>query len=221
MSANSNALLFKLLDAATQGQPPDEPENQIALLTEILENVKNADTLTDDLDLGGNQIIDSTGDVTVSGRTPALSRSHTVPTSYFSGPAHGEGGGAFFGATVLPDGRAVFAPFSSSNVGLFDPSDNTYTSGPAHGEGSNAFIGATVLPDGRAVFAPRDSSNVGLFDPSNNSYLSGPAHGEGSSAFIGATVLPDGRAVFAPFNSSNVGITSVIPAFANASSSKR
>jgi len=60
MSANSNALLFKLLDAATQGQPPDEPENQIALLTEILENVKNADTLTDDLDLAGNQIIDST-----------------------------------------------------------------------------------------------------------------------------------------------------------------
>jgi surface protein len=60
MSANSNALLFKLLDAATQGQPPDEPENQIALLTEILENVKNADTLTDDLDLDGNAIIDST-----------------------------------------------------------------------------------------------------------------------------------------------------------------
>ncbi|AFH22544.1 hypothetical protein OSG_eHP29_00100 [environmental Halophage eHP-29] len=60
MSANSNALLFKLLDAATQGQPPDEPENEIALLTEILENVKNADTLTDDLDLGGNAIIDST-----------------------------------------------------------------------------------------------------------------------------------------------------------------
>jgi len=62
MTANSNALLFKLLDAATQGQPPDEPENQIALLTEILENVKNADTLTDDLDLGGNDLTDSTQD---------------------------------------------------------------------------------------------------------------------------------------------------------------
>jgi len=118
MSANSNALLFKLLDAVTQGQPPDEPENQIALLTEILENVKNADTLTDDLDLSGNQIIDSTGDVTITGRTPAVSRSHTVPTSYLSGPAHAEGSSAFQGATVLPDGRAVFAPFDSSNVGI-------------------------------------------------------------------------------------------------------
>ena len=75
MSANSNALLFKLLDAATQGQPPDEPENQIALLTEILENVKNADTLTDDLDLGGNQIIDSTtptGEFVIAGDSAKL-----------------------------------------------------------------------------------------------------------------------------------------------------
>jgi len=75
MSANSNALLFKLLDAATQGQPPDEPENQIALLTEILENVKNADTLTDDLDLAGNQIIDSTtptGEFVIAGDSAKL-----------------------------------------------------------------------------------------------------------------------------------------------------
>jgi hypothetical protein len=69
MSANSNALLFKLLDAATQGQPPDEPENQIALLTEILENVKNADTLTDDLDLGGNDLTDSTQDTVDSDKS--------------------------------------------------------------------------------------------------------------------------------------------------------
>jgi len=188
----------------------------------VISNVIDDTTeVSEDIDLEGNQIIDSTGDVTVSGRTPALSRSHTIPTSYFSGPAHGEGGTAFIGATVLPDGRAVFAPFDSSNVGLFDPSTNSYTSGPAHGEGSAAFTGATVLPDGRAVFSPNKSSNVGLFDPSNNSYASGPAHGEGGGAFIGATVLSDGRAVFAPNNSSNVGITSVIPEFSNASSSKR
>jgi len=75
MSANSNALLFKLLDAATQGHPPDEPENQIALLTEILENVKNADTLTDDLDLDGNAIIDSTtptGEFAIAGDSAKL-----------------------------------------------------------------------------------------------------------------------------------------------------
>jgi len=125
----------------------------------------------------GETIALSESGTTVNNKTVALSRSHTVPTSYLSGPSHGEGGGALQGATVLPDGRAVFAPF--------------------------------------------DSSNVGLFDPSTNSYTSGPSHGEGGGAFTGATVLPDGRAVFAPFDSSNVGIASVIPAFANASSSKR
>jgi len=58
----------------------------------VISNVIDDTTsVAEDIDLEGNQIIDSTGDVTVSGRTPALSRSHTVPTSYFSGPAHGEG----------------------------------------------------------------------------------------------------------------------------------
>jgi len=106
-----------------------------------------------------------------------------TPTAYISGPVHGEGGGAFIGATVAPDGRVVFAPFNSSNIGLFDPTTDTYTSGPAHGEGSGAFRGATVAPDGRVVFAPGDSSNVGLFEPTTDTYTSGPTHGEGRPAF--------------------------------------
>jgi len=85
-----------------------------------------------------------------------------TPTCYFGGPAHGEGGGAFMGAALAPDGRVILAPFGSSNVGIFDPSDNSYTSGPAHGEGGNAFMGAALAPDGRVIFAPFDSSNVGI-----------------------------------------------------------
>ena len=85
-----------------------------------------------------------------------------TPTAYFSGPAHGEAGNAFSGATLAPDGRVVFAPRNSSNVGIFDPSDDSYVSGPAHGEGGDAFRGATLAPDGRVVFAPRYSSNVGI-----------------------------------------------------------
>lgn len=41
-----------------------------------------------------------------------------TPTAYFSGPAHGEAGNAFIGATLAPDGRVVFAPSASSNVGI-------------------------------------------------------------------------------------------------------
>jgi len=39
-----------------------------------------------------------------------------TPTAYFSGPAHGEDGNAFIGATLAPDGRVVFAPLRSRRV---------------------------------------------------------------------------------------------------------
>ena len=85
-----------------------------------------------------------------------------TPTAYFAGPAHGEGGNAFIGATLSPDGRVIFAPTDSSNVGIFDPATDSYTSGPAHGEGGAAFRGATLSPDGRVIFVPFGSSNVGI-----------------------------------------------------------
>jgi len=52
--------------------------------------------------------------VTTGGVTPVT---HATPTSVFDGPSHGQGGGAFQGATVAPDGRVIFAPNSSSVVG--------------------------------------------------------------------------------------------------------
>ncbi|HMA77590.1 MAG TPA: hypothetical protein VKP88_00425 [Candidatus Paceibacterota bacterium] len=85
-----------------------------------------------------------------------------TPTCYFSGPAHGEGDIAFSRAALAPDGRIILAPLNSSNVGIFNPSDNSYTSGPAHGEGGNAFIGAALAPDGRVILAPYGSNNVGI-----------------------------------------------------------
>ncbi|MGM0568693.1 MAG: Ig-like domain-containing protein, partial [Elusimicrobiota bacterium] len=126
--------------------------------------------------------------------------------SYTSGPSHGEGSGAFNGAAKADDGRIIFAPFDSDNIGIFDPSDNSYTSGPAHGEGSRAFNGAAKADDGRIIFAPFDSDNIGIFDPSDNSYTSGPAHGQGDLAFSGAAKADDGRIVFAPSISDNIGI---------------
>jgi len=144
-----------------------------------------------------------------------------TPTAYLSGPTHGEGAAAFQGATLAPDGRVIFAPFGSSNVGIFDPATDSYTSGPTHGEGGGAFIGATLSPDGRVIFAPRNSSNVGIFDPATDSYTSGPTHGEGSNAFRGATLAPDGRVIFAPNDSSNVGIVSQLLSIATANTANR
>ena len=83
---------------------------------------------------------------------------------YTSGPTHGEGSGAFQGAALAPDGRVILAPRDSSNVGIFDPADDSYTSGPTHGEGSGAFIGAALAPQGRVIFVPYNSDNIGVFD---------------------------------------------------------
>jgi len=66
------------------------------------------------LDVSGS-ITDASG-ISHQKLTGALS--FATPTAYTSGPAHGEGGAAFRGATVAPDGRVVFAPNASSNVGL-------------------------------------------------------------------------------------------------------
>jgi streptogramin lyase len=140
------------------------------------------------------------------GNANDLKQSIETPTASFSGPAHGEGSDAFVGAALAPDERVIFAPFGSSNIGIFDPSTDSYTSGPVHSEGKDAFKRGALTPNGRVVFAPNYSDAVGIFDPSNDSYTSGPAHGEGDDAFSDAVRIPDGRVVFAPEDSYNIGI---------------
>ena len=180
------------------------------------------------VDSNNNWVVESLGSdtqgiPTLNGRKiEATARNLAPVTPYTSGPAHGEGGSAFQGATTAPDGRVVLAPLNSDNVGIVDTSGAsvTYTSGPAHGEGGSAFQGATTAPDGRVVFAPLNSDNVGIVDTSGGSvtYTSGPAHGEGSDAFFGATTAPDGRVVFAPSASDNIGVVSIVEPWARINS---
>jgi len=130
--------------------------------------------------------------------------------NYIEGPAPGEVSSnnlqfttQFIDCTLLPppDGRVVFSPSGSGNVGLFDPSDNTYTSGPAHGESTGgmfssggAFGRSLLLPDGRVMFSANQSGSIGLFDPSDNTYTSGPtdAGGQILSLRDGRVAIIDG-----------------------------
>jgi hypothetical protein len=59
---------------------------------------------------------------TIASLDPALERSFPTPTAYLSGPAHGEGGDAFRGVALSPDGRVILAPYDSSNVGRLSQS---------------------------------------------------------------------------------------------------
>ena len=148
----------------------DHPETAVLQLSPTAKMFADIDAKTSALSADGQTFAGESVDVTQSLTDPTGTTHNKIvgafgtatPTAYFSAPAHGEGSSAFIGATLAPDGRVIFAPNSSSNVGIFDPSDDTYTSGPAHGEGGGAFVGATLSPDGRVIFAPNSSSNVGI-----------------------------------------------------------
>ena len=88
--------------------------------------------------------------------------------TYTDGPEHGKGAGAFFGSTLLPNGKVMLPPFKSPNIGIYDPVANTYTNGPAHGKGNYAFRGSTLMPNGKVVLTPYKSPNIGIYDPKLN-----------------------------------------------------
>jgi len=160
MSANSNALLFKLLDAVTQGQPPDEPENQIALLTEILENVKNADTLTDDLDLGGNDLTDSTQDTVDSDKNIRVTNASEL--SY--GRNNGTLGTASQAIGIDAQANSNFTTATGRNATRNNTGFNTTATGVAAARGDGLADPTTMGDDniGVGVSAIRNNQASGL-----------------------------------------------------------
>lgn len=124
--------------------------------------------------------------------------------------AYSQNDPAFYGGVAAPTGEVIFAPYVSSDVGIYDPATRSYTSGPTHGEGldvfPSAFSGAALAPTGEVIFAPANSDHVGIYDPVSRTYTSGPAHGEGGNAFSGAAVAPTGEVVFGPNISTHVGV---------------
>ena len=88
--------------------------------------------------------------------------------TYTDGPTHGQGAGAFFGSTLMPNGKVLLTPYNSANIGLYDPSDNSYTNGPAHGKGADAFYSSTLMPNGKVMLTPRDSTTISIYDPKLN-----------------------------------------------------
>jgi hypothetical protein len=130
----------------------------------------------------------------------------TDPNAYVDGPLHGKGGTAFIGGVLLPSGKVILIPFSSTEIGIYDPVANTYTNGPTHSKGLTPFAGGVLLPSGKVVLIPFNSSEIGIYDPIANTYTNGPIHSKGSNAFVGGVLLPSGKIVLTPFNSNTVGI---------------
>jgi len=117
--------------------------------------------------------------------------------SYSTGPTHGEGGDAFYGAVVAPTGEVIFVPWDADHIGIYDPTTGTYTTGPAHNEGDAAFFGGALAPTGEVILAPSNSSYVGIYDPDTNSYRRGAS--VLGDTFEGAVLAPTGEIVFPPW----------------------
>jgi hypothetical protein len=121
-----------------------------------------------------------------------------------SGPVNG--GSNFQGGVLLPDGRVLFCPYGTSNVGIYNPFTNLFTSIAPFGAKTplNVLTTPVLLPTGNVIFTPISSTaNIVTYNPLtftlSNSYLP-------SSGFVGAVLDPSGNVTMMPYTTnSNVG----------------
>src|SRR5690606_11054826 len=114
-------------------------------------------------------------------------------------PASGATTDKFYGAINLPDGRALFIPYSKGNVGIFDPSTNAYADGAAVNAGSARYRGGCLHPEtGLIVMAPLLSPHIGLYDTRNHQFRAGANVGA-SPGYHGAVVSSvTGKVILVP-----------------------
>ena len=73
---------------------------------------------------------------------------------------------AYSGGVYLPDGRVVFVPLNSTNIGLFNPLTLTFTSVTGVSPGYN---GGVLLPNGNVLFVPQ-TANICQFNPVSSKF---------------------------------------------------
>jgi hypothetical protein len=83
-----------------------------------------------------------------------------------SGPP---GGAAYSGGVLLPDGRVLFVPANTSNIGIYNPKESTFTSISGKGVTPGNFKGGVLMPNGNVLFCPQ-VSNIGQFNPLSSTF---------------------------------------------------
>jgi hypothetical protein len=117
----------------------------------------------------------------------------------------------YLSGVLLPDGRVMFLPYTTTNVGIFNPSTNTFSTtavGQPPAGVANAYLGGVLLPDGRVVCVPYyTTTNIGIFNPSTNTFSTIPINPTlPASAYFGGVLLPDGRVLFVPYGMTTLGL---------------
>lgn len=120
----------------------------------------------------------------------------------------------YLGGCIAPDGRVIFAPWNTANIGIFSPATGSYIthsySSGSTGSTNTQFSGCVVAPDGRIVFCPSSATVIGIYNTVTNvwSTIAGPAGGSQKS--YGGVLAPDSNVYFYPTNVSYIGVFNTI-----------
>jgi hypothetical protein len=114
--------------------------------------------------------------------------------------------GEYAGSVLLPDGRVLFVPADSSNVGFFNPKTGLFSSVAPSGLAAttNKFRGGVLAPNGNVIFIPFTQSNVGVFNPLTYVYSNAAVGATGTLRFQGGVLGPTGNVIMFPRDSANI-----------------
>ena len=127
-------------------------------------------------------------------RQPSMSywatNQQPIFSNVVSGPPPSSGG-----SVLLPDGRVVFVPSYSSNVGVYNPFVRQYSNILIPGLPLSSFSSGILLPNGNVLFSPQ-ASNIGIFNPLTSQYSNGIALPGGDCSAVltsnGVSFIPQG-----------------------------
>jgi hypothetical protein len=101
---------------------------------------------------------------------PSQSYWSTSPAPSYGNVVSGPpGGAAYSGSVLLPEGRVLFVPANTSNIGVYNPKTFTFTSISGTGVAPGNFKGGVLMPNGNVLFCPQ-VSNIGQFNPLSSTF---------------------------------------------------
>jgi hypothetical protein len=138
---------------------------------------------------------------------PARSWWATSPVPVFGNAAPSTSG--YHGSVLVPDGRVVFGPGSSSNIGVFVPATNQFSSVQPSGDSVVGPYSALALgPSGNVVCIPGSaSSNIGIFNPVSLAFTNVVPVGD---VFSSGILDPNGNITLVP-NTTSANLVSFSP----------
>lgn len=119
-----------------------------------------------------------------------------VPTGTF--PTGTQAAPAFWGATLMHDGRIFITPSSATTARIYDPATQGVTTPGGAFPGSVGHAEAVLMRDGRLYCIPYNATTARIYDVVTNAVTTPTGTFPGSAGFAGGCLLPDGRVLCCP-----------------------